>query len=117
MLDKKQRDGNQSEGEDEESKDAKSTIAQSDSETVMINTSAIEPQESNESIEESKGEPQDDIDGILVGSASYDQAVNESQRMTQNASRLQAEPSHFHLAALAQERARRPMKTLADMAN
>ena len=33
-----------------------------------------------------------------------------------NASRLQAEPSHFHLAALAQERQRRPLKKLTQAA-
>ena len=54
-----------------------------------------------------------EIDSIL--DESYAKAVSDRQRQGLNGSRLQAEPSHFHLATLEQERARRPLKKATDL--
>ena len=52
--------------------------------------------------EESKSE-RDQIDEIVGSSKDYQTAVDQSRLFT-TSSRLQAEPSHFHLAAVANER-------------
>lgn len=45
----------------------------------------------------------DELDEIVSGSKSYADAVDKS-RLFSTGSKLQAEPSHFHLAAVANER-------------
>ena len=61
-----------------------------------------------------ESEDLDQIDEIVGESSSFTKAVKEQQKLGENASRLQAEPSHFHLAALEQERKRRPDKKLGE---
>ena len=51
--------------------------------------------------EETKDLDLQEIDDILGEGEAYKRAVSESQRQGLKSSRLQAEPSHFHLAALA----------------
>lgn len=53
-----------------------------------------------------------EIDELL--GESYSKAVSDRQRQGLTGSRLQAEPSHFHLAALEKERSKRPLKKASE---
>ena len=64
--------------------------------------------------EESKNSELDEIDEMLGDG--YTKAVTDRARQGANPSRLQAEPSHFHLKTLAEERSKRPLKKLTQSA-
>lgn len=104
QLQQKQQLAADSEGEEEESKETQN----SNTEDTIIDTSATNPEEA-EGDDTALGE----IDEILDDN--YQQAVQNRQRQGLSATKLQAEPSHFHLAALEKERARRPLKKAADL--
>ena len=55
-----------------------------------------------------------DIDDALGGSADFKKAVEERKKIGNNVNRLQAEPSHFHLAQIENERRLRPLKKLSE---
>jgi len=65
-------------------------------------------------VEETKNHELDEIDEML--GEGYNKAVTDRARLGANPSRLQAEPSHFHLKTLAEERSHRPLKKLTQSA-
>ena len=111
-------DKEDSEGEEEESKEVRITtnILSPQDDPAANMTIDTRDEESkiaaaNNDIEERKD---DEIDEILEESKSYTKAISDRLKQGSNLSRLQAEPSHFHLAALAQERQRNPLKKITD---